>query len=91
MKTELVGKSEQIEHLRREINIVAPSDLAVLVTGETGVGKEIVAKSIHGQSKRFDKPLIYVNCAALPESIAESELFGHVKRRLYRRHHQPQR
>ncbi|WP_281556174.1 nitric oxide reductase transcriptional regulator NorR [Thalassomonas sp. RHCl1] len=79
VKTELVGKSEQIEHLRREINIVAPSDLSVLVTGETGVGKEIVAKSIHGQSKRFDKPLIYVNCAALPESIAESELFGHVK------------
>ena len=79
VKTELVGKSEQIEHLRREINIVAPSDLSVLVTGETGVGKEIVAKSIHGQSKRFDKPLIYVNCAALPESIAESELFGHEK------------
>jgi len=76
---DMIGKSAQIEHLKKEIEIVAPSDLAVLITGETGVGKEVVAHTIHSASKRFDKPLIYVNCAALPESIAESELFGHVK------------
>lgn len=76
---ELIGQSNSILHLKEEIEIVAPSTLSVLVTGETGVGKEVVVRTIHSSSKRFDKPLIYVNCAALPESIAESELFGHVK------------
>jgi len=76
---ELIGQSSAILHLKEEIEIVAPSTLSVLVTGETGVGKEVVVRTIHSSSKRFDKPLIYVNCAALPESIAESELFGHVK------------
>ncbi|MGZ5030263.1 MAG: nitric oxide reductase transcriptional regulator NorR [Methylobacter sp.] len=65
--------------LRNEISIVAPSELAVLILGETGVGKELVARRIHLESARADQVMVYVNCAALPESIAESELFGHCK------------
>ncbi len=74
---ELVGRSPAIERLRREIAIVGASDLAVLVTGETGTGKELVARAVHEASPRRDEALIYVNCAALPEALAESELFGH--------------
>jgi len=76
---ELIGGSLQMQRLRKEIDLVAASDFAVLVTGETGVGKELVVREIHARSTRREAPLIYVNCAALPESIAESELFGHVK------------
>ncbi|MGE0709341.1 MAG: nitric oxide reductase transcriptional regulator NorR [Planctomycetota bacterium] len=74
----LVGKSEQMARLREEVRLVAASDMNVLITGETGVGKELVARGIHAASQRRERPLIYVNCAALPESVAESELFGHV-------------
>ncbi|TPA28295.1 nitric oxide reductase transcriptional regulator NorR [Vibrio parahaemolyticus] len=76
---EMVGLSPQINQLRNNIATVAQSDYAVLITGETGTGKELVAHSVHAQSHRSDKPMIYVNCAALPEGLAESELFGHVK------------
>ncbi len=76
---ELVGISPQIQRLSANIEMVARSNYAVLISGETGTGKEVVAHQIHGQSLRNDKPMVYVNCAALPESIAESELFGHVK------------
>lgn len=76
---ELIGKSEEIRHLNKELELVAVSDLSVLITGETGVGKELVARTIHLLSSRADQPLVYINCAALPESIAESELFGHTK------------
>jgi len=76
---DLIGTSDAIERVRREIAIVAATDLPVLVTGETGVGKELVARALHGSSTRREQPLIYVNCAALPESVAESELFGHVR------------
>ncbi len=75
--SQLLGVSPLIQRLREEIALVARSDLAVLVTGETGVGKELVARAIHALSDRRDEPLLYVNCAALPEALADSELFGH--------------
>lgn len=78
-QTEMIGSSEAMKRLKEEVAIVSQSDLTVLIQGETGVGKELVARQIHYLSPRTDKPLIYVNCAALPESIAESELFGHLK------------
>lgn len=76
---EFIGTGPELQKLKEDIKLVAKSDLAVLVTGETGTGKELVARSIHAYSRRSDKPMIYLNCAALPESIAESELFGHKK------------
>jgi anaerobic nitric oxide reductase transcription regulator len=75
---EILGTSAKANRLREEISIVASSDLSVLITGETGVGKELVASHVHAASSRADEALIQVNCSALPESIAESELFGHV-------------
>ena len=77
--TEMIGLSPGMAQLKKEIEIVAASDLNVLIFGETGTGKELVAKSIHEASPRAVNPLVYLNCAALPESVAESELFGHVK------------
>jgi len=76
---EILGTSAAMTRVRHEIALVARSDLSALVTGETGVGKELVAQAIHAQSRRRDRAFIHVNCAALPESIAESELFGHVR------------
>tara|TARA_R110001592_G_scaffold152075_2_gene379304 strand:- start:3955 stop:5535 length:1581 start_codon:yes stop_codon:yes gene_type:complete len=75
----IIGNSIAIQKLKDEIAIVAQSHLSVLVLGETGVGKELVARRVHSLSPRSSGPLIYINCAALPENIAESELFGHVK------------
>jgi anaerobic nitric oxide reductase transcription regulator len=77
--TEIIGRSPEMQALLREIDTVAASDLAVLVLGETGVGKELIARRIHTRSSRAGKPMIYVNCAALPENLIESELFGHVR------------
>ncbi len=74
-----LGESPAMQRLSREIDIVSKSDLTVLLLGETGVGKEVVARVIHARSLRAGQPLVYVNCAALPESLAESELFGHVR------------
>lgn len=76
---EMIGQSPNMLALNHEINVVASTDLNVLILGETGTGKELVAKAVHLGSDRKKSPLIYLNCAALPESIAESELFGHVK------------
>ena len=75
---DILGASPAVAQLRREISLVAVSDLAVLITGETGVGKELVAHHVHAASSRADEAMIHVNCAALPIAIAESELFGHV-------------
>lgn len=76
---EILGQSQAIRQLLTELAVVADSELPVLLLGETGVGKELFARRLHRLSRRHDKPLIQVNCAALPESLAESELFGHVK------------
>ncbi|PWT81648.1 MAG: hypothetical protein C5B44_03450, partial [Acidobacteria bacterium] len=74
---EIVGKSDAIKYVLFKIKQVAPTDSTVLITGETGTGKELVARAIHGASSRKHRPLIKVNCAALPSSLLESELFGH--------------
>jgi two-component system, NtrC family, response regulator AtoC len=75
----IVGKSRAIQDVIRTLEKVAQSKSTVLVTGETGTGKELAARAIHARSAQADRPLIKVNCAALPESLLESELFGHVK------------
>ncbi|OMH29464.1 nitric oxide reductase transcriptional regulator NorR [Motiliproteus sp. MSK22-1] len=76
---EIIGRSASMKRLKEELSIAAQSHLTVLVLGETGVGKELVARSVHRQSSRAKQPMVYINCAALPDNIAESELFGHVK------------
>ncbi|MBZ4231484.1 sigma 54-interacting transcriptional regulator, partial [Mycobacterium tuberculosis] len=73
------GLSGPMLKLKKEIDIVTASALNVLISAETGTGKELVAKAVHQGSPRAANPLVYLNCAALPESVAESELFGHVK------------
>jgi two-component system nitrogen regulation response regulator NtrX len=77
--SDLTGRSKAVELLRRQIAQVAPTDAWVLVTGQNGTGKEIVARLIHAGSKRAPRPVIAVNCAAIPEELIESELFGHEK------------
>jgi transcriptional regulator with GAF, ATPase, and Fis domain len=75
----IIGSSPEIVEIVDVIRQVAPADITVLVTGESGVGKEIIARAIHGASKRSKKPLVTVNCGAIPEGLIESELFGHEK------------
>ena len=79
MVTPLIGTSESIKRIRKLINRIAGNDLNVLITGESGVGKEVVVQNLIHESLRKDKPLIKINCAALPESLIESELFGFEK------------
>jgi len=76
---ELIGRSLALRQSQREAETVAPSELPVLILGETGVGKELFARLIHRCSSRAQEPMVHINCAALPEAIAESELFGHVR------------
>jgi len=73
----LIGESKCFREVLRIIERVAPADCPVLVTGETGTGKELVARAIHSQSRRANGPLVFVNCSAIPLSLMESELFGH--------------
>ncbi|MFC3158513.1 sigma-54-dependent transcriptional regulator [Chryseobacterium arachidis] len=75
----IIGKSKVLKDVVEKIQIVAPTDTSVLVVGESGTGKEKVAHSVHELSDRKDKPIVVVNCAALPHSLIESELFGHEK------------
>ncbi|MCP5110616.1 MAG: sigma-54-dependent Fis family transcriptional regulator, partial [bacterium] len=75
----LIGKSAPMQAVYRRIEQVAPTDSTVLVCGESGTGKELVADIIHSRSARWNRPFVKVNCAALPESLLESELFGHVR------------
>ncbi len=77
--SEILGLSVEMRRVREEIALLAETDLSVLILGETGTGKEVVARAIHAASRRKNAPFIQVNCAALPESVAESELFGHVR------------
>jgi formate hydrogenlyase transcriptional activator len=76
---EIVGRSPALSAVLAHVRAVGPTDASVLVTGETGTGKELIARAIHSASRRKDKPLIKVNCAALPAGLVESELFGHEK------------
>jgi two-component system, NtrC family, nitrogen regulation response regulator NtrX len=76
---EIIGKSPAIEQLREKLLIVAPTNASVLITGENGTGKELVARALHYMSRRSHRSFVEVNCAAIPEDLIESELFGHEK------------
>ena len=78
-KNKMIGESPAIAHVREIISKVAPTEARVLITGENGTGKEVVARLLHEQSQRAKKPLVEVNCAAIPSELIESELFGHTK------------
>jgi DNA-binding NtrC family response regulator len=75
----LIGETHAMQQVRRLIDTIAPTDASVMILGETGTGKELVARSLHDKSRRADKAFIPVNCGALPENLVESELFGHRK------------
>ena len=76
---DIVGKSDALHKVLEQIAIVAPTDSTVLLHGETGTGKELIAKAIHNLSSRRDRPFVRINCAAIPSGLLESELFGHEK------------
>lgn len=78
-RSEITGKSPVVENLRSTIQKAAPTNATVLITGENGTGKELVARMLHRLSRRSNRPMIEVNCAAIPEELIESELFGHEK------------
>src|SRR5713226_2382118 len=82
-KSAMVGDSIPMKALRQQISVMAPTNGRVLIYGESGTGKELMAHAIHGQSLRKDAMFVEVNCAAIPEDLIESELFGHVKGSLH--------
>lgn len=75
----IIGRSEAIRNLLSRVVRIAPTDVTVLITGESGTGKELIARAVHANSKRADRPFIPVNCAAITETLLESELFGHAR------------
>jgi PAS domain S-box-containing protein len=75
----IIGGSEAVQQTLRQVKLVAPTTAAVMITGESGTGKELIARAIHEDSTRSDRPLIRVNCAAIPRELFESEFFGHVR------------
>ncbi len=77
--TSIIGEAPEFETLLRAARVVAATDVTVLILGESGTGKELLAQEVHSASRRADRPFISINCAALPEGLAESELFGHRK------------
>ena len=77
--SEIAGKSAALRQVMWQVETVAPTDSTVLILGETGTGKELIARAIHQRSRRKDKPLIRVNCACIPKELYESEFFGHVR------------
>lgn len=79
VSNEMLGDSPAFEEIKQQITRIADLDTSVLITGESGTGKELVAKALHRQSQRSEGPFVAINCAALPESLLESELFGHVR------------
>ncbi|KMS65484.1 hypothetical protein BVRB_035530, partial [Beta vulgaris subsp. vulgaris] len=76
---DLIGQAPALQAVTRQIELVAPTNSSVLILGESGTGKEVVAREIHRHSQRAERPLIKVNCAAVPRELYESEFFGHVK------------
>ena len=76
---DIVGTSRPMQEVFRKVEKVAATDISVLITGETGTGKELIAREIHRRSPRKEKPFVTINCGAIPENLLESELFGHVK------------
>jgi formate hydrogenlyase transcriptional activator len=76
---EFIGQSEKVRELLRKVEQVAPTDASVLICGETGTGKELLARAVHNRSKRKDRALVKVNCGSIPSGLVESELFGHEK------------
>src|SRR5215510_3754055 len=79
MEAKLVGSSPALREVALEVDCASRSDAKVLITGESGVGKEIVARLIHQRSRRASGPLVTINCAGFPDSLLETEMFGHVK------------
>jgi PAS domain S-box-containing protein len=75
----IIGRTAAVQKTLRQVSLVAPTDATVMITGESGTGKELIARAIHEASQRSDRPLIRVNCAAIPRELFESEFFGHVK------------
>lgn len=76
---EIVGHSQAMQRVLEQVDLVAPTEATVLIQGETGTGKELIARAIHARSRRRDRPLIKVNCGGIPRELFESEFFGHVK------------
>src|SRR5262249_49497452 len=76
---DIIGESRSLAHVLEQVEVVAPTDSTVLILGETGTGKELVARAIHDRSGRRERTFVKINCAAIPSGLLESELFGHEK------------